>query len=135
MGSHFAAPRRDVICKFSHRTCQKYDEQSNSWVDSGPEREERRHAAAALHPTLGLIITGGMNHQSTEVTSDGVFFQPFTPLPTALWGHCLVTLGNEHGDLFLAGGYTDPGSGQKVVSPNTYIYQGGNSIDKHHFGC
>ena len=73
-------------------------------------KEARWKAAAAHHIDKGFLITGGWDgsrHSSTEITKDGVTFEDFTPLPIALYAHCMVALNDdEDGDFFVAGGWT-----------------------------
>ena len=69
----------------------------------------RAHHAAAHHKDLGFLITGGKYpddyKSSTEITTDGVTFEAFTPLPVGLRDHCMVALdGDEEGDFFVGGG-------------------------------
>ena len=69
----------------------------------------RRQAAAAHHKELGFLITGAYSpsKSSTEITTDGVNFDQFTPLPIKLYGHCLLALDSDYGDFFTAGGVSD----------------------------
>ena len=72
-------------------------------------KEARMYAAAAHHEDKGFLIPGGKGNggrlSSTEITKDGVTFEDFTPLPIALWQHCMVALNDpDDGDFFVAGG-------------------------------
>ena len=86
-------------------------------------KEERAYAAAAHHEDKGFIITGGVNGNgwlsSTEITKDGVTFELFTPLPIALFSHCIVALNDEEdGDFFVAGGFSSS------YSKRSFIHKG-----------
>ena len=87
-------------------------------------KEERAYAAAAHHEDKGFIITGGVNGNgwlsSTEITKDGVTFEDFTPLPIALYTHCMVALNDaDAGDFFVAGGSSSS------YSKRAFIHKGG----------
>ena len=73
-------------------------------------KEARAWAAAAHHQDKGFIVTGGSSGyllSSTEISKDGVTFEDFTPLPIAVYGHCMVALNDpDDGDFFVAGGST-----------------------------
>ena len=111
-----------------------FDVERNLWVHRGQMLEGRVDAAAAMHPSIGFVITGGHKAYpeswnyigSSEATWDGISFQPFTPLPMPLASHCLVTLANEHGDFLLVGGFVD----QSTPSRKTYIHQGNSWHEK-----
>ena len=91
--------------------------------------ESRVRSAGAHHKDLGLLITGGWEAKTTtEITTDGINFNAFTPLPVTgnvipvggLSDHCMVALdgGGEDGDFFVGGGYSSHGLSEKA-----YIYR------------
>merc|ERR1711879_93780 len=88
-------------------------------------KKARSSAAAAHHEDKGFLITGGFggswpHHSSTEITRDGVTFEEFTPLPIALYEHCMIALNDdEDGDFFVAGGYSS------TYSKRAFIHKGG----------
>ena len=69
--------------------------------------DRRIYAAGAHHATLGFLVTGGnlAGPHSTEITTDGITFSTFSPLPVdQLHNHCMVALDGEEGEFFVAGG-------------------------------
>ena len=57
----------------------------------------------------------------SNTTKDGVTFEPFTPLPIPLNGHCMVKFDN--GQFFIAGGYDhDNSDGSGGYSDRVFIY-------------
>ena len=72
--------------------------------------EERELLAGAHHSQLGFLVSGGYGLYSrlstTEITTDGMTFTAYTPLPIGLESHCMVALDGDDGEFFLAGGYS-----------------------------
>ena len=92
--------------------------------------ESREKHAAAHHKNLGFLITGGKStdefKSSTEITQDGVTFQPFTSLPIGVQSHCMVALdGDEEEDFFIGGGDTSAGK----YSKKAFIYKNNQWIN------
>ena len=69
--------------------------------------EKRHKFAGAHHSQLGFLVSGGWQSSTTEITTDGMTFNAYTPLPLALLDHCLVALDRDDGEFFLAGGRTE----------------------------
>ena len=74
-------------------------------------QEERSYSAATLNAGTGneWVVSGGWNGErksSVERTSDGRNFETFRQsMPIALDNHCLVSLDEDGGDLFVTGGW------------------------------
>ena len=115
---------RDEGFRMRHE-CWFYDAHEDGWRVAGRLRVARWWSAAAYHPNHGLVITGGRGPISSaeRITNDGTF-STFTPLPIALWGHCMVSLNrSDIGDFFLAGGvksdWSDTSSGRAFIYKNS----------------
>ena len=59
--------------------------------------EGKSHAAASVHPELGLVVTGGfpnshLNVDTVEATTDGVNFVRLPSLPERRHAHCQLTI-------------------------------------------
>ena len=69
--------------------------------------EPRAHPGGAHHPELGFLVSGGGHgYKSTEITTDGITFVDFTPIPIKIYAHCSVALdGRDDGEFFYAGGH------------------------------
>ena len=93
--------------------------------------EARAQGAAAHHKDLGFLVTGGKSNgdpfkTSTEITQDGVTFQPFTSLPIGVQSHCMVALdGDEEEDFFIGGGDTSAGK----YSKKAFIHKNNQWMD------
>ena len=78
--------------------CFRYDTVSKKWSESGwMSAGGKRHAAASVHPELGLVITGGHTGskviRAVETTKDGRSFSHNIPdMPTPNHAHCQVTV-------------------------------------------
>ena len=70
--------------------------------------EARQWAAAAHHPRLGFMVSGGLSGStylpSSELSTDMVTFNAYTSIPFGLLRHCVVAMDRNDGDFFLAGG-------------------------------
>ena len=83
--------------------------------------EARAFAAGAHHPQLGFLVSGGYDGYSSlpsstsEISTDGMTFSTFTPLPIAVYRHCMVALDRDDGEFFLAGGSTGPSSRRAFI--------------------
>ena len=72
-------------------------------------KEARNIAAGAHHQQLGFLISGGYRAgylSTTEITTDGVTFNYFTPLPFGLYLHCMVALDGDDGEFIIVGGFS-----------------------------
>ena len=82
--------------------------------------EDRYGSAGAHHKDLGFLITGGVyDISTTEITTDGITFNAFTPLPLGLHSHCLVALDGDDGEFFVTAGHSS-GCG---VCQRTFIHK------------
>ena len=88
--------------------------------------ESRRQSVGALHQSLGFLITGGFLITSSEITTDGAVFQDFTPLPTAVYGHCMVALDGDDGEFFVGGGKAPYDGG---TSRRAFIHRGNQWVE------
>ena len=83
--------------------------------------EARAFAAGAHHPQLGFLVSGGYDGSfnllsTSEISTDGMTFSTFTPLPTPVYRHCMVALDGDDGEFFLAGGWhTGPASRRTFI--------------------
>ena len=70
--------------------------------------EARQWAAAAHHPRLGFMVSGGWSGStslsSSELSTDMATFNAYTSIPIRLHRHCVVAMDRNDGDFFLAGG-------------------------------
>merc|ERR1712123_562806 len=84
--------------------------QDGSWVTSSSQMTVERQWPAAVELGETWWVTGGAdaspNHElsSTEVLTDNTWHIS-TPLPTNLYGHCIVKINSSH--VFIAGGEDD----------------------------
>ena len=71
----------------------------------------RYFAAGAHHVSLGFLVSAGWDDSavsSSVLTTDGTTWDAYTtPLPIAVYDHCMVALDRNDGDFFLVGGYDD----------------------------
>jgi len=94
--------------------------QDGSWVTSSSQMTVERQWPAAVELGETWWVTGGadasINHElsSTEELT-GNTWHISTPLPTPLYGHCMVKINSSH--VFIAGGYDGNG-----YSTATYLY-------------
>ncbi len=75
------------------RKCHTLDLLTNQWRQSGLLREAKALAGFSVHPTLGLIISGGVlpsrgQSDSVESTKDGASFRQHASLPVKTHYHC-----------------------------------------------
>ena len=90
-------------------------------------------SAGAHHASLGFLVSGGYHPgslfvapyrlSSTELSTDGAIWGPYTPLPIGLSSHCVVALDSNYGDFFLVGGWD--GSNERTEA---YIHRNGNWV-------
>ena len=86
--------------------------------------EPRAHPGGAHHPELGFLVSGGGHgFKSTEITTDGITFVDYTPIPIALYAHCSVALdGRDDGEFFYAGGHERVGGGERGTE-RAYVHR------------
>ncbi len=79
--------------------CYYYDAPTDYWYRAGKMTSRRAYAGYSLHPTKGLIITGGqadsdVNLHTVESTTDGYTFDTNYDemLEDTNYGHCQVTV-------------------------------------------
>ncbi len=79
------------------KQCYSLDLDSNAWIKVGAMTVGRKSAGTSMHPTRGLIMTGGLQGNQdpaidlVESTMDGVSFdRSYARMPRALGGHCQV---------------------------------------------
>merc|ERR1712123_481023 len=80
-----------------------------SWVTSSSQMTVERAWPAAAQLGDSWLVTGGYDERgnvlsSTEVLTGNSWLSS-TPLPTTLYGHCMVQINSSH--VFIAGGYDD----------------------------
>ena len=90
--------------------------------------EARAFAAGAHHLQLGFLVSGGFDGSASllptsEISTDGMTFSTFTPLPIAVYRHCMVALDGDDGEFFLAGGYTGPWTPAYPSSRRAFIHR------------
>ena len=108
-----------------YSTCWAYDAAEDKWTEDGQMQEKGVWSADALSPKYGWVISGGLGDGLKKLSSvkhshDARNFQMLTPMPIALDSHCLVSLGGNTGELFVAGGVS---AGR--LNDKTYILKDG----------
>ncbi len=95
----------------SYDQCWRYSPENRGWTQT-PGRLMRKRSAAGwvAHPTLGLVISGGVTESTIigldtmESTTDGVTFnRNFARLPTRLFCHCMVLINSD--EMLAIGGF------------------------------
>ena len=61
------------------------------------------YSTGAHHDELGFLVSATIR-LTTEITTDGVTFNAFTPLPKSLNLYCMVALDGDDGEFFVGGG-------------------------------
>ncbi len=92
--------------------CHVYNASAGAWEEtSGRLSFGRIRGAYSSHPSLGLVLTGGLNGSSlagtVESTVDGVVIESerFKPMPEPLFEHCQLFL--DYDTLLVMGGRND----------------------------
>ncbi len=83
----------------SEDRCYAYNPRANSWRMTGRILSKLTHTGFAVHPILGLVLTGGHDGSArnyVQSSRDGVTFRrDHAPLPAAKWCHCLVSVSDN----------------------------------------
>ena len=67
-------------------------------------KEPYPYNTGAHHDELGFLVSARGSTGTTEITTDGVTFNAFTPLPIGLSNYCMVALDGDDGEFFVGGG-------------------------------
>ncbi len=89
--------------------CFTFNTKTHAWTESGKMSEKKCCQAASVHPTLGLVMTGGndgkKNLNTVESTTDGKHFSSALPaMPIDNRHHCQVTV--DSNTIMVFGGCT-----------------------------
>ncbi len=125
--------------------CWRYDPATRRWTQT-PSRlsSKRAHHGWVVHPTLGLVMTGGTAGSSIlntmESTTDGATFKrDFARLPIKLWCHCMVMVNS--GKIMAFGGLTATSGGHSkrafkyLVGTNTWTEVPSMTIARYSPSC
>ena len=83
------------------------------------------YSTGAHHDELGFLVSATIR-LTTEITTDGVTFNAFTPLPIGLSNYCMVALDGDDGEFFVGGGdywKLDGNNGRSLKSRRAFIYR------------
>ena len=89
-------------------------------------KEPYPYNTGAHHDELGFLVSARGSTGTTEITTDGVTFNAFTPLPIGLSNYCMVALDGDDGEFFVGGGdywKLDGNNGRSLKSRRAFIYR------------
>ena len=121
MGEHEKGGGEDESSFFPRFLSSCYVLMDSAWVATPPLISPRALAAATTLHNGSALVTGGLTTNFTLLSSSdvltGTTWSPALKLPSAIIGHCMLTLSS--GDIFLHGGAD--WSGPSGVMSDTYI--------------
>jgi len=91
---------------------------------------------AAVEVNDGWLVTGGHDKKRPISTSEiwqNHTWNKYTPLPKAVYGHCIVRLNSTH--FFLTGGHPDQKSAYTFSKPTGFVKQADMLTGRYYHGC